>query len=60
MIKQTILKKIMVTMHKNASTKEVFKKVSSELVPRVGVEPTHLSVLDFESSASTNSTTEAW
>ena len=30
-----------------------------EMVPLAGVEPAHLSVLDFESSASTNSTTEA-
>ena len=29
------------------------------LVPRAGIEPAHLSVQDFESSASTNSTTEA-
>jgi len=28
-------------------------------VPRDGIEPSHLSVLDFESSASTSSTTEA-
>jgi site-specific DNA recombinase len=31
----------------------------SEMVPRVGLEPTLLSELDFESSASTNSTTGA-
>ena len=29
------------------------------MVPPVGLEPTHLTVLDFESSASTNSTTGA-
>ena len=29
------------------------------LVPEAGIEPAHLSVLDFESSASTNSTTRA-
>jgi hypothetical protein len=29
------------------------------MVPLVGLEPTHLAVLDFESSASTNSTTGA-
>lgn len=29
------------------------------MVPEVGLEPTHLAVLDFESSASTNSTTRA-
>jgi hypothetical protein len=29
------------------------------VVPEVGLEPTHLAVLDFESSASTNSTTRA-
>ena len=28
-------------------------------MPEVGLEPTHLAVLDFESSASTNSTTRA-
>jgi hypothetical protein len=30
-----------------------------QVVPEVGLEPTHLAVLDFESSASTNSTTRA-
>ena len=30
------------------------------MVPPVGLEPTHLSVPDFESGASTNSTTGAW
>ena len=36
------------------------KNVSAlSMVPGVGIEPTHLSVLDFESSASTNSTTRA-
>src|SRR6202453_2927289 len=29
------------------------------MVPEVGIEPTHLAVLDFESSASTSSTTRA-
>jgi hypothetical protein len=29
-------------------------------VPRAGIEPAHLAVLDFESSASTNSATWAW
>ncbi len=29
------------------------------MVPRAGIEPAHLSVPDFESGASTNSTTEA-
>jgi cation transport regulator len=29
------------------------------MVPKVGIEPTHLAVLDFESSASTSSTTWA-
>ena len=29
------------------------------LVPRAGIEPAHLAILDFESSASTNSATEA-
>ncbi len=30
------------------------------MVPPVGLEPTHLAVPDFESGASTNSTTGAW
>ena len=29
------------------------------LVPRAGIEPAHLAILDFESSASTSSATEA-
>jgi hypothetical protein len=29
------------------------------MVPEVGLEPTHLAVPDFESGASTNSTTRA-
>ncbi len=29
------------------------------MVPKAGIEPAHLAVLDFESSASTSSTTSA-
>jgi hypothetical protein len=36
-----------------------FSDSESEVVPPVGIEPTHLAVLDFESSASTSSTTGA-
>jgi hypothetical protein len=39
-------------------TKEPFSSLK-KMVPRVGLEPTLLSELDFESSASTNSTTGA-
>ncbi len=31
-----------------------------ERVPKVGIEPTHLAVHDFESCASTNSAILAW
>jgi hypothetical protein len=37
----------------------VFQVLRKQVVPRVGLEPTLLSELDFESSASTNSTTGA-
>ena len=30
------------------------------MVPSVGLEPTHPKIMDFESIASTNSTTGAW
>ncbi len=36
-----------------------FAEGDSEVVPRVGIEPTHLAVPDFESGASTSSTTGA-
>ena len=63
----TNLNKVVELFSRNNGGYEVKKKgtksVNSDLspfVPRAGIEPAHLAVLDFESSASTNSATWAW
>lgn len=44
---------------KNTTVKQKKSRIYCNLVPEVGLEPTHPKICDFESHASTNSATPA-